>query len=187
MEIADGLNQLPSAKYNLFMTRIGIISDTHGYINPKIYDFLVNVDEIWHAGDIGNINTADTLAKFKPLCAVYGNIDGQDVRSNYPQTQLFFKEDVKVLMTHIGGTAGQYTSEIKKIIQKECPQIFVCGHSHILKIKYQTKEKLLHLNPGAAGNAGFHQVITMLRFEIDGKDIKNMEIMELPRSSKILD
>ncbi|NWJ50093.1 MAG: metallophosphoesterase family protein [Bacteroidetes bacterium] len=169
------------------MTRIGIISDTHGHIHPKIYEFFAAVDEIWHAGDIGNIKTADILAEFKPLRAVYGNIDGQDVRSSYPLVQLFIKEEVKILMTHIGGTAGQYTSEVKKLIQKECPQIFVCGHSHILKIKYQTKEKLLHLNPGAAGISGFHQVITMLRFEIDGKEIKNMEIMELPRSSRIID
>ncbi len=169
------------------MTRIGIISDTHGYIHPKIYDFFAAVDEIWHAGDIGNLKIADTLAEFKPLRAVYGNIDGQDVRQSYPLVQRFMTEEVKVLMTHIGGTAGQYTPEVKTLIQKECPQIFVCGHSHILKIKYQPKEKLLHLNPGAAGIFGFHQVITMLRFEIVGKEIKKMEIMELPRSSKIID
>src|ERR1035437_6005628 len=136
------------------MTRIGIISDTHGHIHPKLYDFFATVDEIWHAGDIGNIKTADFLSKFKPLLAVYGNIDGQDVRSSFPLIQLFKKEEVKILMTHIGGAAGQYTAEVKKLIQKECPQIFICGHSHILKIKYQTKEKLLHLNPGAAGISG---------------------------------
>jgi putative phosphoesterase len=161
------------------MTRIGIISDTHGHIHPKLYDFFATVDEIWHAGDIGNIKTADFLSKFKPLRAVYGNIDGQDVRSSYPLIQLFKKEEVKILMTHIGGTAGQYTAEVKKLIQKECPQIFVCGHSHILKIMYDKKYQMLYMNPGSTGNYGMHKVKTLLRFTIDKTEIKDLEVIEI--------
>jgi len=165
------------------MTRIGILSDTHGYLHPKIYEFFSEVDEIWHAGDIGNIIIADGLAAFKPLKAVFGNIDGTEVRISYPLFQTFTTEKVKVLITHIAGTSHSYSPEAKQFIYNYQPDLLVCGHSHILKVKYQTKEKLLHINPGAAGVSGFHHVITMIRLEIDGNKIQNLEVLELPRKT----
>jgi uncharacterized protein len=163
------------------MTHIGILSDTHGYLHPKIFEFFSAVDEIWHAGDIGNIKIADELAAFKPLKAVYGNIDGTDVRVTYPLVQSFTTEQLRVLITHIAGTSRSYTAHVKQLINTEHPGLLVCGHSHILKVKYQQKEGLLHINPGAAGISGFHQVITMIRLEIDGSRIQNLEVLELPR------
>ena len=163
------------------MTHIGILSDTHGYIHPKIFEFFSGVDEIWHAGDIGNLKTAFELAAFKPLKAVYGNIDNSEVRMTYPLVQNFTTEDVKILITHIAGTSGSYTEHVKELINNHKPGILVCGHSHILKVKYQQKEKLLHINPGAAGVSGFHHVITMIRLEIDGSKIQNLEVLELER------
>ncbi|MDP4240881.1 MAG: metallophosphoesterase family protein [Bacteroidota bacterium] len=163
------------------MTRIGILSDTHGYIHPRIFEFFSEVDEIWHAGDIGNLKTAFELAAFKPLKAVYGNIDNAETRLTYPLTQSFTTEAVKVIMTHIAGTAHSYSELVKEMISVHQPGILVCGHSHILKVKYQPKEKLLHINPGAAGVSGFHHVITVIRLEIDGSKIQNMEVLELER------
>ena len=163
------------------MTHIGILSDTHGYIHPKIFEFFSGIDEIWHAGDIGNLKTAFELAAFKPLKAVYGNIDNSEVRMTYPLAQSFTTEDVKVLITHIAGSSGTYSDYVKELIRNHQPGILVCGHSHILKVKYQQKEKLLHINPGAAGVSGFHHVITMIRLEIDGSKIQNLEVLELER------
>jgi putative phosphoesterase len=163
------------------MTHIGILSDTHGYIHPKIFEFLSGVDEIWHAGDIGNIKTAFELAAFKPLKAVYGNIDNTEVRLTYPMVQSFTTEEVKVVMTHIAGTSHAYSELVKELINTHHPTLLVCGHSHILKVKYQQKEKLLHINPGAAGVSGFHHVITVIRLEIDGNKIQNLEVLELER------
>jgi len=163
------------------MTHIGILSDTHGYLHPKIYEFFSGVDEIWHAGDIGNLKSAFELAAFKPLKAVFGNIDNSETRLTYPLVQTFTTEDVKVLITHIAGTSGSYSEHVKELISNYQPGILVCGHSHILKVKYQQKEKLLHINPGAAGVSGFHHVITMIRLEIDGSKIQNLEVLELPR------
>lgn len=160
------------------MQRIGLLSDTHGFINPRILDFFSNCDEIWHAGDIGNTETADKLTAFKPLRAVYGNIDGTQLRMSYPKNQVFLSEGVKVLMTHIGGYPGRYEKEARQLIDSEKPGMFICGHSHILKVMYDKKHELLHINPGAAGNSGFHNVITCVRFVIDGKDIKDLEIFE---------
>lgn len=163
------------------MIRIGLLSDTHAYLNPKIFDFFKEVDEIWHVGDIGNLETADKLANFKPFRAVYGNIDGQDVRSEYPKIQCFECESVKVLMTHIGGHPNRYEPSMLKKIQFEKPKLYISGHSHILKVIFDKKNNLLHINPGAAGKSGFHKVSTLIRFTIDKERIYDLEILEIKR------
>lgn len=160
------------------MKRIGILSDTHGVIIPQVFDFFKDVDEVWHAGDIGNIETAEQLEAFKPLRAVHGNIDDHIVRLQYPEDLFFQVEDVRVYMTHIGGYPGHYLPEVRYLLQEKRPELYVCGHSHILKVIYDKKLNLLHVNPGAAGLSGFHKKITMIRFAIDGKEIKDMEIFE---------
>jgi len=163
------------------MPLIGLLSDTHGFINPRILEFFANCDEIWHAGDIGNTETADKLAAFKPFKAVYGNIDGTELRISYPKNQVFVCGEVKVLMTHIGGYPGRYEKETRQLIESEKPGLFIAGHSHILKVMYDKKHNLLHINPGAAGNSGFHHVITCVRFLIEGKDIRDLEVFEKER------
>jgi len=163
------------------MPRIGLLSDTHGFINPRILEFFSSCDEIWHAGDIGNLETADKLASLKPLRAVYGNIDGTELRVSYPENQVFVCEGIKVLMTHIGGYPGRYEKEARQLIESEKPGLFITGHSHILKVMFDKKYNLLHMNPGAAGNSGFHHLITCLRFVIDGKDIRDLEVFEKQR------
>ena len=163
------------------MKRIGLLSDTHGWLNPKVFDFFKDCDEIWHVGDIGSTDVARCLSSFKPLKAVYGNIDDYRIRQMFPKIQIFTVENVKVMMTHIGGYPGHYEPGIKELIIKEKPNIFISGHSHILKVMNDKELNLLHINPGAAGNSGFHKVITMLRFQIDGSDIKNMELYEKRR------
>ncbi len=168
------------------MKRIGLLSDTHGFINPRIFSFFENVDEIWHAGDFGNIETVDILAEFKPLTGVYGNIDGQDVRSAHPLHQRFKCEEVDVWITHIGGYPGKYERYVKPDIYTKSPDLFISGHSHILKVIYDKKLDFLHMNPGAAGNSGFHKVCTALRFTIDGKNIRDLEIWEMKRNEVIL-
>ncbi|MGN0032887.1 MAG: metallophosphoesterase family protein [Candidatus Limimorpha sp.] len=165
------------------MKRIGVLSDTHGWINPKVFDFFKDCDEIWHAGDIGSTDVADTLSSFKTLRAVYGNIDGQDIRLSYPKMQIFNVEGIKVVMTHIGGYPNHYEPGIKDILLKERPDIFISGHSHILKIINDNNMRLLHINPGAAGRTGFHNVVTMLRFQISEGTIQNMEVYECSRKS----
>ncbi|MDD3568268.1 MAG: metallophosphoesterase family protein [Bacteroidales bacterium] len=164
------------------MKRIGILSDTHGHWDEKLEGFFTECDELWHAGDIGNIQTADTIARFKPLRAVYGNIDDFKVRSAYPKVLQFKCEDVDVLMTHIGGYPNRYEREVLAQIKAQKPKLFICGHSHILKVIYDKKYELLHINPGAAGRSGFHQVRTAVRLTIDGANMKGMEICEIPRS-----
>lgn len=168
------------------MKRIGLLSDTHGHIPKKAYEFFADCNEIWHAGDIGNIETAKELAGIKTLKAVYGNIDGQEVRSFYPLYQEFNCEGVKVLMIHIGGYPGRYTPEARKLIEEIKPKLFITGHSHILKVINDPKNNLLHINPGAAGKYGMHQIATLIRFVIDGEDIRDLEIQELPKSEKII-
>ena len=163
------------------MKKIGILSDTHCTIIPQVYSFFKDVDEIWHAGDIGNIETAEQLAAFKPLRAVYGNCDDHIVRLQYPEDQFFHIEDVDVYMTHIGGYPGKYMPEIRYILAEKKPDLYICGHSHILKVINDPKLHLLHINPGAAGQTGFHKKITMVRFVIDGKTFKDMEIFEMDR------
>jgi uncharacterized protein len=166
---------------DLRMIKVGLLSDTHGFFDDKLKKFFENVDEIWHAGDIGNIETADAIAAFKPLRAVYGNIDGHEVRIVHPLHQKFFCEDVGVWITHIGGYPGRYAPEIRTRLYKNPPKLFICGHSHILKVMYDKKLSLLHINPGAAGNSGIHQVRTAIRFVIDNKDIKQLEVWEMKR------
>jgi putative phosphoesterase len=163
------------------MLRIGLLSDTHSYLHPKIFDFFLECDEIWHAGDIGTMEIAGKLSSFKPLKAVSGNIDGQDVRIVFPKEIIFFSENVKVVMTHIGGYPGRYEKSALHLILNEKPQIFITGHSHILKVMYDKKYQLLFINPGAAGKFGLHRSITMVRFIIDGERIKDLEILDIPR------
>ncbi len=161
------------------MRRIALLSDTHSYIDPRILEYCKPCDEIWHAGDIGNIKVADTLEKAKTFRAVYGNIDGQEIRIRYPATLRFNCEEVDVMMTHIGGRPEHYVSEVKEVMKLNPPKIFICGHSHILLVKFEKKNNCLHMNPGAVGISGFHQMRTMLRFTIDGKDIRDLEVIEL--------
>ena len=164
------------------MIKIGLLSDTHGSLDEKIMEFFQDCDEIWHAGDIGNIGVADKISNIKILKAVYGNIDGQDVRIVYPKIQSFACENVKVLMTHIGGYPGKYEKNVKVLIQKLKPDLFISGHSHILKVIYDDKNELLHINPGAAGKTGLHKLRTAVRFVINGREIQDMEVFEMSRS-----
>lgn len=163
------------------MVKVGVISDTHGTFDEPLREFLRDVDEVWHAGDIGSIELADTIASFKPLRAVYGNIDGGITRRAYNDFSFFHTEQCDVLMTHIGGYPRRYDPRAVAKIQACRPKIFVAGHSHILKIIYDPVYDLLHINPGAAGEYGPHKVRTAVRFEIDGSEIRNMEIWEFPR------
>jgi putative phosphoesterase len=161
------------------MTKILLLSDTHSHLDNTILKYARQADEIWHAGDIGAINVADTLRSLKPLRAVYGNIDDYMVQKEYPLDNRFQCEDVDVWITHIGGYPPKYNARTKKEIQKHTPKLFICGHSHILKVMWDKDLGVLHMNPGACGKHGFHQVRTMLRFAIDGSDIKDLEIIEL--------
>ncbi|NMH27307.1 metallophosphoesterase family protein [Flavobacterium silvaticum] len=159
--------------------KILLLSDTHGHIDDVILNYVSQADEVWHAGDIGNLSVTDSIKALKPLRAVYGNIDGAAARLEYPLDNTFKCEGMSVRITHIGGYPGNYAPGITKELAAEKPDIFISGHSHILKVMFDKKLDLLHLNPGAAGKSGFHQVRTMLRFVIDGKDIRDMEIIEL--------
>ena len=161
------------------MIRIGLISDTHHFLDEAVFKHFQNCDEIWHGGDFGTAAIADALKAFKPLRGVYGNIDGYDIRSEYPEQLIFTCEGVKVLMKHIGGYPGRYAPGVKDIIAKEKPQLFISGHSHILKIMYDEKISCLHMNPGAAGKHGWHKMRTIIRFVIDGKNMKDCEVIEL--------
>ncbi len=161
------------------MTRIGLISDTHNYLDESVFKHFDQCDEIWHAGDFGTSAISDRLKAFKPLKGVYGNIDGLDIRSQFPEKLRWKCEDVEVFMTHIGGYPGKYKPIVKDEFKTNPPQLFICGHSHILKIIYDPKFNCLHINPGAAGNQGWHKVRTLVRFSIDGKDIKDCEVIEL--------
>ena len=165
------------------MKRIGLLSDTHGMLSSRIFKFFESVDEIWHAGDIGSAETADQLSAFKPLRAVYGNIDDHVLRRMFPLDLRFFCEEVDILMTHIGGFPGHYEARVRNLLKIEPPQLFICGHSHILRVIFDPKYQMLHINPGAAGNKGFHQVCTAVRFMIDGKNIKDMEVLEFERNA----
>ncbi|WP_428329284.1 metallophosphoesterase family protein [Mucilaginibacter sp.] len=161
------------------MVRIGLISDTHSYLDDAVFKHFENCDEIWHAGDIGNIDVADKLAAFKPFKAVYGNIDGKDVRITYPENLRFKCEEVDLWITHIGGYPDKYSPLVKPEIYNNPPQLFICGHSHILKVIFDKKINCLHINPGAAGKQGWQKVRTLMRFSITGNKIHDMEIIEL--------
>ncbi len=161
------------------MTKILLLSDTHSHIDDAILKYARRADEIWHAGDIGTLEITDSLAKLKPLRAVYGNIDDAVIQQEFPLNQRFFCEGVDVLMTHIGGYPPKYNSRTRAEIKKNTPKLFICGHSHILKVMWDQPLGVLHMNPGACGKHGFHHVRTMLRFTIDGEDIKDLEVIEL--------
>ena len=163
------------------MLKVGLLSDTHGFLDDAIYKYFKDCDEIWHAGDVGTIKVFDELSKFKPTRAVYGNIDGNIIRSAMPEHLYFTVEGMNVFITHIGGYPGRYNQEVKSFLQANPTQLFICGHSHILKVQFDKKLNLLHMNPGAAGKSGFHQVRTMLRFVIDGEAIQELEIIEIEK------
>jgi putative phosphoesterase len=166
--------------------KIGLISDTHGWIHPRLFDHFANCDEIWHAGDIGNIETADNLNSFKPLKAVYGNIDDALVRRTYKENLIFIAENIRVWITHIGGTPGHYDRRILPGITGNPPDLFICGHSHIAKVMYDKKAGFLYMNPGAAGYNGFHKFMTAIRFQIDGKSIHDLELIELGERGRFI-
>jgi len=163
------------------MTKILLLSDTHSYIDDTILKYVHLADEVWHAGDIGDLAVTDALKAIKPLRAVYGNIDDARARLEFPLNNRFMCEGVDVLITHIGGYPGKYNPAIRQELQLNPPKLFICGHSHILKVQYDQKLGLLHMNPGAAGTHGFQQVRTMLRFDIDGDKIQNLEVVEMAK------
>jgi putative phosphoesterase len=161
------------------MTRIGIISDTHGYLDEAVYKHFEACDEVWHAGDFGGKEIAERLEAFKPLKGVYGNIDGYDIRSVYPEHLSWQCEGVTVYMTHIGGHPKRYSPGVKAKIRDKKAGLFICGHSHILKVIYDQEIECLHINPGAAGKQGWHKMRTLIRLTIDGSNMKDCEIIEL--------
>ncbi|TAH23802.1 MAG: metallophosphoesterase [Cytophagales bacterium] len=160
--------------------KIGLISDTHSYLDPKIFQHFQDCDEIWHSGDFGNIELIEELESFKPLKGVYGNIDDQKIRAKYKEHLIFSVEGIKIYITHIGGYPNKYNPKAKAIIEKEMPQIFICGHSHILKIMTDKKyNNMLYINPGAAGLHGFHTIQTIVTFEINQQKISAMKVIEI--------
>jgi len=161
------------------MKKIGLLSDTHSFLDEGVFKHFAEVDEIWHAGDIGKFEVVEKLEKFKPFKAVYGNIDDKKVRAEFPRDLRFEMEGVDVWMTHIGGYPGRYNKRVREMMETNPPKLFICGHSHILKVMYDKRYDLLHINPGACGNYGFHQIKTMIRFHLDKGEIKNMEVIEL--------
>ena len=163
------------------MKKILLLSDTHSYINDTIIKYVKLADEVWHAGDIGDLNVTDTIKKLKPLRAVYGNIDNSEARSEFPEHNRFMCEDVDIWMTHIGGYPPRYNNRVREELKANPPNIFISGHSHILKVMPDKKLDLLHINPGAIGTHGFHKARTMVRFEIEGKQVKNLEVIEFNR------
>ena len=161
------------------MFRIGVLSDTHGYFDPRIITYFGNCDEIWHAGDIGDYEVLVKLKQIAPVVAVYGNVDGNDIRSGLPLNQRKIREDLDIWMTHIGGYPGHYESRVKPAIFQEPPGLFISGHSHILKVMPDRELGLLHMNPGAAGRFGMHQVRTLIRFCVDDAAICDVDVIEL--------
>lgn len=161
------------------MKQIGLISDTHSFLDDKVFQYFDKCDEIWHAGDFGSVELADKLAGFKPLRGVYGNIDGKDIRTVYPEHNRFKCEDVDVWMTHIGGYPDKYNPKIRQEIYSNPPKLFISGHSHILKVIFDKKIGTLHLNPGAAGKQGWHKVRSLIRFCISDDKIHTLEVIEL--------
>ncbi len=165
------------------MYRIGVLSDTHAYLDPKLRDFFRDVDEIWHAGDIGSAFVSEELKSWKPLIAVFGNIDGQDLRQSYPKDQRHTREGLDIWMTHIGGYPGNYDPGIRNRLMTNPPGLFITGHSHILKVMNDKKLGLLHINPGAAGKYGFHKVRTAVRFSITDGRPGELDVIELGNRS----
>jgi putative phosphoesterase len=161
------------------LTKIGLISDTHGFLDDSVFDHFSNCDEIWHAGDFGSTELVNKLSSFKPLKGVYGNIDDRNICAQFPEDLFFSCEEVNVFMRHIGGYPGRYAPGVKEKIKKNKSRLFISGHSHILKVMYDETLQCLHMNPGAAGNQGWHKTKTLIRFTIDGTDIKDCEVIEL--------
>ena len=161
------------------MKKILLLSDSHGYIDKKIIKYFDDIDQVWHAGDIGNIKVCETILKTKPLKAVFGNIDNFEIREKFQEDLNFHCEGLKIYITHIGGYPGNYNKRVKKVIEETRPNVFICGHSHILKVIYDKKNDLLHMNPGACGLQGFHKKRTMLKFNIENKKITNLNVIEL--------
>ncbi len=161
------------------MKRIGLLSDTHGFVDPKIYKHFKDVDEIWHAGDVGTLDVIDELRAFKPLRGVYGNIDGAEIRTEFKEVESFTCEGLKVMMIHIAGKPGRYQNRVDEKIREHQPKLFICGHSHILLVKMDPNFDMLWMNPGACGYKGFHQVKTLLRFAITEGRIHDLEVIEL--------
>jgi putative phosphoesterase len=161
------------------MTKILLLSDSHSYMDDRILEYAGQADEIWHGGDFGSFEIIERLEKMKPLKGVYGNIDNAKIRSEFPEVNRFFCENVEVLMIHIGGYPGKYSPLAKEKIAEKAPKLFISGHSHILKVMFDQKNNLLHLNPGACGKQGWHKMRTMMRFVIDDTEIKDLEVIEL--------
>ncbi len=161
------------------MTRIGLLSDTHSHLHENIFEHFANCDEVWHAGDFGNMEVVTRLQAFKPLRGVFGNIDDASIRALYPEDQFFTCEAVNVFIRHIGGYPGRYAPGISDKLKKNKSGLFISGHSHILKVMYDSKLSCLHMNPGAAGKQGWHKVSTLIRFNVDGKEMKDCEVIEL--------
>nr|WP_299342010.1 metallophosphoesterase family protein [Allomuricauda sp.] len=161
------------------MTKILLLSDTHGHMDASILKYAAQADEIWHAGDIGSLSVTDALSNLKPVKAVYGNIDDHVIQREFPENNRFFCEDIDVWITHIGGYPGKYNVRVREEIKQNPPKLFICGHSHILKVQHDRKLDLLHMNPGACGKHGFHHVRTMIRFKIDKDHISDLEVIEL--------
>jgi putative phosphoesterase len=170
-----------NSSYIIIVKKILLISDTHSHMDDSILKYVALADEVWHAGDIGDLSVTDSLKKMKLLRAVYGNIDDAKARLEFPLHNRFMCEGVDVWITHIGGYPGKYNTNIKAEMASNPPKLFICGHSHILKVIFDKKHNLLHMNPGACGKSGFHQVRTMLRFVIDGEKIKDLEIIEMEK------
>lgn len=170
---------------NQNLKKILFISDTHNFLDPKLIKHIQEADEVWHAGDIGTIELCLEIEKLKPLKAVFGNADGADIRANYPENLFFECENLKVFMTHIGGYPGKYPVKIKHLLIENKPGLFICGHSHILKVMYDKDLGLLHMNPGACGSHGFHKVKTVLRFEVQDANVKNLAVIELGNRTSV--
>ncbi len=165
--------------YLYSLMRIGLISDTHGFLDPTVFTHFKNVDEIWHAGDIGTMEVLQKLEAFKRTIAVFGNVDGHVLRATIPEIQIQEREGIKIVMNHIGGKPPQYNPQTRALLTKEYPRLFICGHSHILRVENDRFRKMLYMNPGAAGKHGFHKMKTLLRFEINEAKIEKLEVIEL--------
>jgi len=167
--------------------KIGLLSDTHSYLDPRVFEYFKDCDEVWHAGDVGDISLITQLKSFKSLRAVFGNIDDKEIQHTFPEDLWFTLEGITIWMTHIGGSPPNYNPRIKKILKEKIPDVFICGHSHILRVKRDPNfNNMLYLNPGAAGNHGFHTIKTLVRFDIVKGKIENMEVIELGKRGVIL-
>jgi putative phosphoesterase len=165
--------------------KIGLLSDTHSYLDPTLFDHFADCDEVWHAGDVGDPSVLTQLEAFKPVRGVYGNIDDQAIQQRLPLDNVFTVEGLKVVMTHIGGYPGRYTSRVRQLLDEQQPGLYICGHSHILKVMMDKKRGILHMNPGACGRHGFHRMRTALRFSVSAGRVENLEVLELGLRGKI--